>query len=248
MSKLNTSLKKYPVYGHAIGIVMQEDCLIRFPGDVGNATTFDYPVRYKVVKGVDPKVLKNPVEAIKYVKFFVEAAQELEKEGVRAIVGGCGFQAIYQKEMVEALNIPVFTSSLIQVPMVHYSLKRGKKVGIITANSQCLSEEYFRAVGWSSDSIPVRIEGMENLEPRFSTIAGESEELIKKVRENTLVKLSIDFIQRNPDIGAIVLECTNLPPCSYAIQKAVHLPVFDIVTLINWVYYGVTCKKYMGYL
>jgi len=241
-------MKKYPIYGNAIGIVMQEDSIVRLPGDVGNATTFDFPVRYKVVKSVDPKVLKNPIEAMKYINYFIEAAQELEREGVRAIVGGCGFQAIYQKEMSKVLDIPVFTSSLIQVPMVYYSLKKGKKVGIITANSQCLSEEYFTAVGWSSKSISVKIAGLETLKPCFSSIVGNSEALIKKERESAIVNLSIDFIHKNPDIGAIVLECTNLPSYSYAIQRAVKLPVFDVATLVNWVYSSVVCKKFCGYL
>jgi len=227
---------------------MQEDSIVRLPGDVGNATTFNFPVRYKVVKDIDPKVLKNPVEAMKYAKSFVEAAQELEKEGARAIVGGCGFQAIYQKEMSKVLNIPVFTSSLIQVPMVYCSLKKGKKVGIITANSQCLSEEYFEAVGWSLNSVPVEIVGLETLKTRLSAIDGDNEQIIKKEREKSMVNLSVDFVSRNPDIGAIVLECTNLPPYSYAIQRAVKLPVFDVATLVNWVYSSVVCKEFHGYL
>jgi len=184
---------------------------------------------------------------MKYVKLFIEAAQELKKEGVRAIVGGCGFQAIYQLEMTQALDIPVFTSSLIQVPIIYRSLKKDRKVGIITANSQCLSEEYFRAVGWSSKSIPVRIAGLEKLTPPFSALTEVDEQSIKK-RENAVVNLCTNFIHRNPNIGAIVLECTNLPPYSYAIQRAVKLPIFDVVTLVNWVYSSVVSKEFCGYL
>ena len=117
----------------------------------------------------------------------------------------------------------------------------------MTANSRCLTEIYFNKVGWSTKSISVAIAGIEKLKLGLSTMVEYNEELIKEI-ESAIVKLSIDFTQKNSDIGTIVLECTNLPPYSYAIQKAVHLPVFDIVTLINWVYYGVTCKKYMGYL
>jgi len=242
------NMKKYPIYGNAVGIVMQEDTIIRFPGDVGNATTFGFPVRYKVVKGIDPEILKSPSEALKYMKYFVDAAQELEMEGAKAIIGGCGFQSIYQTGMSQALDIPVFTSSLIQVPMVYCSLKKGKQIGIITANSQCLTEEYFRAVGWTSESIPVKKVGLEMLNPSFSSIIGSNEDLTRKDREKAIVDLTTKFIQNNPDIGAIVLECTNLPPFSFAIQRAVKLPIFDIVTLVNLVYSSVVCKNFCGYL
>jgi hypothetical protein len=41
-----------PLYGHAVGILMQNDAIVRLPGDVGNATTFEFPVRYALVSGV----------------------------------------------------------------------------------------------------------------------------------------------------------------------------------------------------
>ena len=106
---------------------MQEHSLIRIPGDVGNATTFKFPVKYKVVKNIDPEALKNPKEAMKYADCYIKAAQELESEGVREIVGGCGFMSIYQQEMTQALDIPVFTSSLLQVPIIHSTFKKEKK-------------------------------------------------------------------------------------------------------------------------
>jgi hypothetical protein len=43
------------------------------------------------------------------------------------------------------------------------------------------------------------------------------------------------LIQQHPDVGAIVLECTNMPPYSRVVRKAAGgLPVFDAVTMINY--------------
>jgi Asp/Glu/hydantoin racemase len=47
-----------------------------------------------------------------------------------------------------------------------------------------------------------------------------------------------DLVARNPDIGAIVLECTNMPPYAAALQAAVGLPVYDIYSMISWFHAG----------
>ena len=52
------------------------------------------------------------------------------------------------------------------------------------------------------------------------------------------------LMENAPDIGAIVLECTNLPPYSLDIQELTGLPVFDVVTLTHYVYHAVVQTKY----
>jgi len=53
-------------------------------------------------------------------------------------------------------------------------------------------------------------------------------------REN--VEAARDLMERHPEVGAIVLECTNMPPYAAAIREATGLPVFDITTLVRMVY------------
>jgi hypothetical protein len=43
-------------------------------------------------------------------------------------------------------------------------------------------------------------------------------------------------VREHPEIGPILLECSNLPPYACAIQKATGRPVFDFTTLINLYY------------
>jgi Asp/Glu/hydantoin racemase len=45
-------------------------------------------------------------------------------------------------------------------------------------------------------------------------------------------------VAEHPDVGAIVLECTNMPPYTADIQRETGLPVFDIVSLVNMVHAG----------
>jgi hypothetical protein len=78
--------------GHALGILLLDDFFWPFmPGDVANATTFDFPVLHKVVDGSNlAKAKGNDSET---AQLLIEAALDVQAQGVRAIVGGCGFLA-----------------------------------------------------------------------------------------------------------------------------------------------------------
>src|SRR5438067_6977945 len=80
-------------YGESIGILMLDTRFPRIPGDVGNATTFDFPVRFKVVRGASQRriILEGDLSLLQP---FVDGARELEAEGVRAITTSCGFLAL----------------------------------------------------------------------------------------------------------------------------------------------------------
>jgi hypothetical protein len=43
-------------------------------------------------------------------------------------------------------------------------------------------------------------------------------------------------VARRPDIGALVLECTNMPPYADAVRRATGLPVHDLTTLLRSCY------------
>ena len=50
-----------------------------------------------------------------------------------------------------------------------------------------------------------------------------------------------------PDLGALVLECSLMPPYARAIQEATGLPTFDFVTMIDYYYAGTHRPTYHGY-
>ena len=63
-----------------------------------------------------------------------------------------------------------------------------------------------------------------------------------------VVQAAKELVASDPDIGAIVLECTNLPPYSAAIRAATGLPVFDIITLTNYVHSALVQREYSGHM
>ena len=216
-----------------IGLLLwEEECAAdQLEGTVFNPKTFSFPVRRKKVKGTGLEtIVKNPTAATRAV--LIEAAQELEKEGVKAITTDCGFNAIWQKELADSVSVPVFASGLLLVPLVHRMLGRGKKVGIITADKLSLTEKHLKAVG-IDESIPICIIGMEK-EDQFSSmleIPKKKVSLDIEKFESEVTKVARRLVEGNADVGAIVLECTDLSPFAGAIQRATGLPVFDIVAL-----------------
>ncbi|RPJ04533.1 MAG: aspartate/glutamate racemase family protein, partial [Deltaproteobacteria bacterium] len=122
----------------------------RIPGDIGNAYSYTFPVRYKVVKGAKPdKIMKNEPD-LDMLEPFIQAARELESEGVKAITTSCGFLAVFQKELSKAVRSPVFTSALILVPLVRAMLNKEKWIAIFTFNAAATTERHFNGTGWSA--------------------------------------------------------------------------------------------------
>jgi hypothetical protein len=240
-------------FGFDIGMITFEPtypALIR--GHPSNAKTFNFPILFRILP------ISNLVDVLRGEKnslpAFIEAAQELEATGVKAITCNCGFLIVFQETLANAVNVPVFTSSLLQVPLVHKMLKNGKKVGIITANSEWLTEQVLRHAGIDS-SIPVAIVGMENAKEFYASILHpfSLEELksatildtrryqlkfsgnYQKVKDE-VVNVAKQLHSKDPEVGAIVLECTELPVYADAIREATNLPVFDLISLINYVH------------
>ncbi len=233
------------IFGFSIGILMLESKFPRVPGDMGNATTWDFPVLYKVVKNASPDAVVRKADS-NLLELFITAARELEKEGVRAITTNCGFLAMFHNEMAAAVNVPVFTSSLMQVALVHAMLKPTQKVGIITINSQTLSQKHLGAVG--VDKVPHVIIGTENEEEFTRAILDNEMELDVDKSKADLVKVAAKLVSDHPDVGAVVLECTNMMPYAAAIQQEIDLPVFDIYTLVRMVHLAAVRNPFCGYM
>jgi hypothetical protein len=133
------------------------------PGNVGNANSYNFPVRYKVM-GTIPSDWCFDKQGPDNQRFeiFIKKAKELESEGVKAITIGCGFFSIYQKKAVEQLNVPLFAFLLLLVPVVSRMIGKNKKVGIISARGKHLAKgDFLEKVGIDS-SIPIVVGGLEN--------------------------------------------------------------------------------------
>lgn len=231
-------------YGESIGILILDASYPCIPGNVGNASTFPFPVRYEKVEGASIDRLLNQQDP-ELVTPFIDAALRLYKSGVKAITGACGFMALFQKEVAQSLDIPVFLSSLLQIPFIYQMT--GKKVGIITANASCLQPKHFTSTG-ISDKIPIAIAGMEEQIEFRDAILKEKGTLNSLKIQDEVVEVATRLVQQNPDIGTILLECSDLPPYAHAVQSAVGLPVFDFFTMINYVHTALVRKPFNGFM
>ncbi|MEA4891024.1 MAG: aspartate/glutamate racemase family protein [Peptococcaceae bacterium] len=231
-------------YGQSIGILMLDTHFPRVPGDIGNATTFKYPVVFKTVKeaNADSVVLKQDPALIRP---FIEGARELQAAGCKAVVTSCGFMAIFQKEIAAELDIPVISSSLLQAQLVSNMLAPDKKIGIITAKASSLGEKHFRGVSLETDRKVVY--GIEDTEFGQTFFKGY-DYIDLALAEKEMVKVAQRMVAEHPDIGAVVLECTNMPPFSKAVQETTGLPVFDVIGLIDYVHDAVVKTGYCGHM
>ncbi|MBF0232406.1 MAG: aspartate/glutamate racemase family protein [Desulfamplus sp.] len=231
-------------YGESIGILILDASYPCVPGNVGNASTFPFPVRYEKVEGASIDRLLNRQDP-DLATPFIEAAVRLYKSGVHAITGACGFMALFQQEVAQSMDIPVFLSSLLQIPFIYQIT--GKKIGIITANASCLQLKHFTSTG-ISDKIPIVVAGMEDQEEFRDAILKEKGTLDSLKIQDELVEVAVSLLQQNPDIGSILLECSDLPPYAHAVQTAIGLPVFDFFTMINYVHTALVRKPFHGFM
>jgi Asp/Glu/hydantoin racemase len=216
--------------------------LEQMPGNIAHPDTFDFPVIYHRVPGTFyQSVVVEP--GPQTLKTMIAEARNLQTMGVKAIMTSCGFNAIFQKKIADAINIPFFSSSLLQVPMVHMMLRKDQKVGIITADKPYLTNQHLEAVG-IVDANMVRIAGIENSRA-FSKIRTDPRaELNIQQFKDEVVDIAAQLVKNNSEIGAIVLECTDLPPLAAEMRQVTGLPVFDIVTLTYTVYESITGNRW----
>jgi hypothetical protein len=223
------------LYGAPLGILMLEARFPRIPGDMGNATTWPFPVLYRVVSGASPeKVVLDGAAGL--LPDFIDAARDLVRLGAEAITTNCGFLSLFQREIAAAVGVPVATSSLMQVPWVQATLPPGKRVGLVTVSGSTLSPAHLEGAGVPLDT---PMAGTENGKEFFRVlIKAEKEDMDVGLAERDVVEAGKDLVARHPDVGAIVLECTNMPPYAAALQAEVGLPVYDIYSMITWFHAG----------
>ena len=225
----------------AIGILVMDARIERIPGDVGNPATFPFPVHLRTVPGVTLKRLiveRDP----SLLAPFLAAGWDLVREGVKALTTSCGFMILFQEELARELPVPVFTSSLLQLPFIQATLRPQGRIGIITADASNLTPDHLRRAGGDMDRITVV--GLEN-QPKFrKAIFEETGRIDVQGVESEVVEQAKRMLAADQRIAAILFECANLPPYAVAVQAAVGLPVYDFSTMIHHVHAALVRKLF----
>jgi hypothetical protein len=231
------------IYGAPLGILMLEAKFPRIPGDMGNGTTWPFPVLFRVVRGATPeRVVLEGARGL--LPEFIAAARELVDLGAEAITTNCGFLSLFQRELAAAVQVPVATSSLMQVPWVQATLPPGKRVGVVTVSRGSLTPAHLAAAGVPLDTPVVGTEGGREF---FRVlIKAEAVDMDVALAEQDILDAGRALVAALPEVGAIVLECTNMPPYAAALQAELGLPVYDIYSMISWFHAGLRPRRFSG--
>ncbi len=228
------------IYGARIGILMLEARFPRIPGDMGNATTWPFPVLYKVVAGASPqRVVRERAAGL--LEPFLDAARELVRLGADGITSNCGFLSLFQDQIAAAAGVPVAISSMMQVAMVNRLLPPGKRAGILTISAATMTAEHLAKAGVPADT-PVG--GTDGGREFTRAIIGDEAQLDVAAAEQDILDAGAALVKANPDIGAIVLECTNMAPYARALSEHLRLPVHDIYSFVTWFHTGISPRDF----
>ena len=227
------------VYGASVGMLLLETRFPRIPGDGGNAATWPFPMLYRVVGGATPDRVVRDREGI--VDAFVAAARELVSIGADGITTNCGFLVLCQDRLARECGVPVAASSLLQVPWVERLLPPGRRVGVLTVEAGSLTPRHLECAGARPDT---PVEGTEGGAEFTRVLLGDEPEIdVQRARED-VVAAALRLVERHRDVGAIVLECTNMPPYASEISRATGLPVYDFYSFVCWFQAGLRPRAF----
>ena len=202
--------------------------------------TWPFPVLYRVVRNATPDLVVRR-GATGTLATFIDAARDLVRDGADGITTNCGFLSLFQEELAEAVGVPVATSSLMQVAMVNRLLPNGKRAGILTISASTLTVKHLERAGVPAGTPVGSTEGGREF---TRVILGNEMELDVHLARQDIVEAAIALRDANPDIGAIVLECTNMVPYAVNIRAATGLPVFSIYNFIHWFQDGLSPRTF----
>ena len=206
----------------ALGVLMLDTRFPRLRGDIGNPGTFDFPLLYAVVADASPQRVVRDADAT-LLQPFIAAAQGLVAQGASAITTSCGFLVLWQHELQAAVEVPVWTSSLLCLPGMN-------SAGVVTVDAAALTPLHLKAAGARTDT-PV-----EGLAPGCAfqrSLLDNLPTLDARDAERQTVAAAQRLLAAHPQLTDIVLECTNMPPHADAVRRATGRRVHDITTFID---------------
>jgi hypothetical protein len=209
-----------------LGILMLDTRFPRIVGDIGNRASFDFPVIFRTMTGIGSAdaVAAHP-DRRRVLGALKANAEALAAEGAIGLSTSCGFLALYQKELEALSPVPVATSALLLIKQL-----AGRRVGVLTASAENLTPAHLEAVDAPVDT---PVEGLPSNGSFAATFLRNGLTLDRDAVEREAVEAGRTLKRKHPEIDTVVLECTNLPPYKRALQKALGVPVHDVLDLLR---------------
>ncbi|MDJ0781496.1 MAG: hypothetical protein QNJ22_05965 [Desulfosarcinaceae bacterium] len=239
--------------GMGLGIILLDETYPGFPGDVRNPSAFPYPIQYAVARGLDIKQLLYGNDKTQYLATVLAAARDLQKMGCRAVLAECGYFARFQRTVAAQLAVPVFMSSLLQVPWAQHLIAPDRPVGILISAADALEAVHLEAVGIRPDSNYVIGDAMGGGRcPEFDRlwtdgIRPDVPAANFERAEAEFLAAAMAFHRQHPRMGAMVLECTGFQPFARALQRQIRIPIFSWGTLMDFAYSVAVHRDYYGH-
>jgi len=237
-----------------LGILLLDDVYPGFPGDVRNASAYPFPIQYEIAEGVDIHKLVHEPDKSPCLGPIQEAAKKLERMGCRAIAGECGYFAYFQREVAASVKVPVFMSSLLQVPLAQQIVGAHQVVGILMAEAKYLIDHHLESVGIRLGGNYVIGGAMDDHRcPEFNHLwtpgmRTDPPQADYAKAEADFLEVATEFYHEHPNMGAMVLECTGFPPFARALQRQIDIPIFSWGTLLDYAYSVVVHRDYYGHV
>jgi hypothetical protein len=225
-----------------LGVLMLDTDFTRFPGDIGNPARTTDILFERVPSATARRIVGIADEA--FVEPFVAAGERLIARGATHITTSCGFLIAYQHVLAQRLSVPVATSSLLLLPVLERMMPPGRRVGVLTFSAAALTAQHLAAAGAALDT---PVQGLEPACHFQRAIYGEwvgDAAADFAARDLDVANAARALITREPNLDAILLECTNFPPHRAAILDALtpttrhqsrSVAVYDIWSLLRFV-------------
>ena len=219
-----------------LGVVLLNTRFPRLAGDIGNPESFPFPVVYRRVEAATvASVVREGAVAEEAAQALISAAKALaEDEGASLIATSCGFLGALQERLQEAVPVPVIASAFALLPFLRQVYGEAATIGVLTFDSRRLSAAHFGP--WSDAG--TLVEGIEGGRELHRVIAGDLPTLDREAAEAEVCAAGRRILARDPEVAAILLECTNLSPYRRALADATGRPVYDLNQAIAWIAAG----------
>ncbi len=212
-----------------IGVLKLNTHFPRLAGDIGNPDSFRYPVLYQTVTSAIPANI-TIAEALPPLlqKDFCDAATLLIDQNVSMITTSCGFLTTMQHQLSALSDTPVICSALCLLPLIAAVHGGPTHVGVLTFNRETLNEKHLGAES------TVCVEGLLPQDSLRQVIIQDAADLNRATAQKEALAACDRLLTLQPQLRAIVLECTNLSPYKQAIKEHSGMAVYDIVDAVHW--------------
>ena len=228
-SETGNNNKEKKIAAPRLGVIRLDYDYPPAPGDIDSPDSFDCYVYYKVVPGLTFKMCKEGKMTPQVEKRFKNFIKWLvEKTNVNAITGDCGFMINFQSIARQVTKIPVFMSSLCQLPAITGGYEENEQFIILTANGKDLKH-----MSVAAKDKRYNIVGCEDV-PKFGEAVAKGEKVKVEDAGPWIVRKAFRALLKYPKSKAFLLECTELPPYANAIRFYTGLPVFDAITACHF--------------